>query len=85
MPLPTVGQGGPGEGESLPSIKADLDKLDTFKSAGPDGLHPPPLRELASIIAQPLAWILESSWRSGEVPNDWKRPMWCLSSRKGGK
>uniref|UniRef100_A0A7M4E7A5 Reverse transcriptase domain-containing protein n=1 Tax=Crocodylus porosus TaxID=8502 RepID=A0A7M4E7A5_CROPO len=57
MVLPTVGQGGPGEGDSLPSIEADLmkehlNKLDTFKSVGPDGLHPRVLRKLASIIAQ---------------------------------
>uniref|UniRef100_A0A7M4FEY8 Reverse transcriptase domain-containing protein n=1 Tax=Crocodylus porosus TaxID=8502 RepID=A0A7M4FEY8_CROPO len=63
----------------------DLDRLDTFKSAGPDGLHPRVLRELASIIAQPLARIFESSWRSGEVPDDWKRANVVPIFKKGRK
>ncbi|XP_059575866.1 small integral membrane protein 35 isoform X2 [Alligator mississippiensis] len=85
-----MGQGGPGEGDPLPSINADLvkehlERLDTFKSAGPDGLHPRVLKELASIIAQPLAQILESSWRSGEVPEDWKTANVVPIFKKGRK
>ena len=59
--MPAMGQGNLGEGDPLPSINADLlekehlEKLDTFKSAGPDNLHPRVLKELASVIAQPLA------------------------------
>ena len=76
--MPAMGQGDPGDGDPLPSINADLvkehlEKLDTFKSAGPDNLHPRVLKELASVIAQPLARIFENSWRSGVVPEDWKK------------
>ena len=45
--------------------------MDTFKSASPDSLHPRVLKELASIIAQPLARIFKNSWHSGV--EDWKK------------
>ncbi|CAM4609221.1 unnamed protein product, partial [Caretta caretta] len=50
-----------------------LEKLDAHKSMGPDALHPRVLKELAAVIAEPLAIIFENSWRSGEVPDDWKK------------
>ena len=85
-----MGQEGLGEGDSLPSINADfvkehLERLDTFKSASTDSLHPRVLKELASIIAQPLAWIFESSWCSGEVPKDWKKANVVPIFKKGRK
>ncbi|CAM5073433.1 unnamed protein product [Natator depressus] len=40
---------------------------------GPDALHPRVLKELAALIAEPLAIIFKNSWRSGEVPDDWKK------------
>ncbi|CAM4632151.1 unnamed protein product [Lepidochelys olivacea] len=46
-----------------------LEKLDVHKSMGPDVLHPRVLKELADVIAI----IFENSWRSREVPDDWKK------------
>ncbi|CAM5077200.1 unnamed protein product [Eretmochelys imbricata] len=50
-----------------------LEKLDVHKSMGSDALHPRVLKELADVIAEPLSIIFENSWRSREVPDDWKK------------
>ncbi|CAM4575936.1 unnamed protein product [Lepidochelys kempii] len=65
-------------GGDRPSVEKEvvrdyLEKLDEHKSMGPDGLHPRVLKELADVIAAPLAIISENSWPSGEVPDDWKK------------
>jgi len=44
--------------------------LDTYKSTGPDGIHPRVLRELAEELAKPLSIISQLSWLTGEVPED---------------
>ncbi|CAM5076222.1 unnamed protein product [Natator depressus] len=65
-------------GGDQPSVEKEvvwdyLEKLDEHKSTGPDALHPRVLKELADVIADPLAVIFENSWRSGEVLDDWKK------------
>ncbi|CAM5082384.1 unnamed protein product [Natator depressus] len=52
---------------------------------GPDALHPRVLKELADVIAEPLAIIFENSWRSGEVPDDWKKANVVPIFKKGKK
>ncbi|XP_077149043.1 P2X purinoceptor 4 isoform X1 [Ranitomeya variabilis] len=42
-------------------------------SPGPDELHPRVLKEIAEEIFEPLSIIFENSWRTGEVPEDWRR------------
>uniref|UniRef100_A0A8D2LR81 Reverse transcriptase domain-containing protein n=1 Tax=Varanus komodoensis TaxID=61221 RepID=A0A8D2LR81_VARKO len=53
-------------------VKGLLRALDITKAPGPDGLHPRVLRELAGVLSCPLASIFETSWRTGEVPEDWR-------------
>ncbi|CAM5149892.1 unnamed protein product [Eretmochelys imbricata] len=43
------------------------------------------LRELAELIAEPLAIIFENSWRTGEVPDDWKKANVVPIFKKGKK
>ncbi|CAM4581387.1 unnamed protein product [Caretta caretta] len=62
-----------------------LEKLDEHKTMGPDALHPRVLKELADVIAEPLAIIFENSWRSGEVPHDWKKANVVPIFKKGRK
>ncbi|KFV83933.1 Putative 115 kDa protein in type-1 retrotransposable element R1DM, partial [Struthio camelus australis] len=66
-------------------VRGHLAKLDTHRSMGPDGMHPRVLRELADVIARPLSIILARSWRSGEVPEDWKKSNVTPVFKKGKK
>ena len=59
--------------------------LNTYKSMGPDGMHPRVQRELAEMIAEPLSIIFERSWRTGEVPEDWRIANVTLVFKKSRK
>ncbi|GAB0206062.1 mitochondrial enolase superfamily member 1 [Grus japonensis] len=64
--------------EDLPLVEEDwvrehLGNLNIHKSMGPDGMHPRVLRELADVIARLLSIIFGRPWRTGEVPEDWKK------------
>ena len=64
--------------EDLPSVEKDwvrdhLRKLDPHKSMGANGMHPQVLKELADVLAEPLSIIFERSWRTGEMPEDWRQ------------
>ncbi|CAM5146718.1 unnamed protein product [Natator depressus] len=77
-------------GGDQPSVEKEvvrdyLEKLDVHKSMGPDALHPRVLKELADVIAEPLAIIFENSWQSGEVPDYWKKANVVPIFKKGKK
>lgn len=64
-------------------VKEYSDKLDIFKSAGPDEIHPGVLQELAEVISELLAIISESSWRMGEVPEEARKANTVPIFKKG--
>ncbi|CAM4531595.1 unnamed protein product [Caretta caretta] len=66
-------------------VRDYLEKLDVHKSMGPDALHLRVLKELVAVIAEPLAIIFENSWRSGEVPDNWKKANVVPIFKKGKK
>jgi len=59
--------------------------LDTYRSMGPDGIHPRVLRELAERLTKPLSIIYQQSWLTGEVPDDWRTAKVTLIYKKGWK
>jgi len=76
--------------DCFPLVKEDcvrdrLSNLDTHKSMGPDGMHPRVLRDLAGVIAEPLSIMSERSWRTGEVPEDWRKGSVTPIFKKGKK
>ncbi|GAB0183198.1 mitochondrial enolase superfamily member 1 [Grus japonensis] len=66
-------------------VREHLGKLDTHKSMGPDGMHPRVLRELADVIFKLLSIIFERSWRTAEVPEDWRKANVTPVFKKGRK
>lgn len=47
-------------------------QLDAYKSMGPIGIYFRVLRELADVILRALSVVFQWSWKSGEVPVNWK-------------
>ncbi|CAM5150489.1 unnamed protein product [Natator depressus] len=81
----TAWGGGDQPSEEKEVVRDYLEKLDVHNSMGPDALHPRVLKELADVIAEPLAIIFENSWRSGEVPDNWKKANVVPIFKKGKK
>ena len=62
-----------------------LRNLKVHKSMGPDEMHLRVLRELADKVAKSLSIVSERSWRSGEVPTNWRRGNITPIFKKGKK
>ena len=59
--------------------------LKPSKAAGPDGLHPTVLKEVAPVIAPTLAHILQKSLDSSSVPEDSRIANVCPLFKKGNR
>ncbi|XP_073532607.1 uncharacterized protein C10orf67 homolog, mitochondrial isoform X1 [Phyllobates terribilis] len=66
-------------------VREYLANINEFKSPGPDELHPRVLKEIGEEILEPLSIIFENSWRTGEVPEDWRRANVVPIFKKGKK
>jgi len=59
---------------SVAKVTTKLRRLNTDKSAGPDGMHQKLLSSCVRAIAEPLFMIYCASYSSGVIPEDWKKP-----------
>ena len=66
-------------------VSEKLKALNTNKSCGPDDIHPRLLSELADIISEPIAILLNLSIRSGKIPKEWKLANIVAVFKKGSK
>jgi len=66
-------------------VRDHLSILGAHKSMGPNGNHPRVLRELADVTAEQLSIIFERSWKTGEVPKDWRKASVTPIFKKGKK
>ncbi|KAI8487032.1 hypothetical protein Bbelb_352920 [Branchiostoma belcheri] len=60
---------------STAGIEKLLAKLNPAKAAGPDGITPRELKELAKELSPIVTIIYQSSLRTGQVPQDWKEAL----------
>ena len=61
------------------------EELISNMSHGPDEIHPRLLKELNSVIAEPLAKLFQNSLVKGVVPNDWREANITALFKKGSK
>ncbi|KFV91900.1 hypothetical protein N326_03559, partial [Eurypyga helias] len=66
-------------------VQEYLRNMKVHKSMGPEEIHLRVLKELADEVAKPLSTIFEKSWRSNELPTDWKRRNITLNFKKRQK
>jgi len=68
---------------STKGIEKLLARLNPTKAAGPDGITPRVLKELATELSPILTTIYKSSLHTGQVPKDWKEALVTPVFKKG--
>ena len=67
------------------SVRKKLESLKTAKSPGPDQVHPRVLKELAEVLSEPISIILNMSFESATLPDNWKTAHISAIHKKGSK
>ena len=62
-----------------------LNKLNTNKCSGPDGIHGKILKNSSSSLAYPLSQLFNTSFRTGIIPDEWKLANIVPVHKKGDK
>ena len=62
-----------------------LNNINPNKAPGPDGIHGKVLKNCATSIAQPLSILFNLSYRTGQIPNEWKSANVVPVFKKGDK
>jgi len=70
---------------SYQQVRDRLLKLKTFKSPGPDGIHPKLLNNCADAAATPLSLIFQKSFDERKVPDRWKLATISPIYKKGSR
>ena len=70
---------------TIPGIEKLLKGLDTSKSNGPDEIPLRILKECASEIAPMLTFIMQQSYDTGTLPDDWKSANVVALFKKGDR
>lgn len=60
-----------------------LQRLKLKKTPGPDGISNEMLRHLGPVSRAALLLVINTSWRSGEVPSEWRRATICPIPKAG--
>jgi hypothetical protein len=66
-------------------VRKQLQGLDSNKAAGPDGISPRVLKELADSLSAPLAEIFQTTIDTGTTPTQWKTALVTPIFKKGDK
>ena len=64
-------------------VEKELKSLKRRKAAGIDGIPPGPLKDASSVLAKPLAFIINLSLQTETVPSEWKIAK-VVAIHKGG-
>ena len=64
-------------------VEREVKSLKRRKAAGIDGIPPGPLKDASSVLAKPLAFIINLSLQTETVPSDWKIAK-VVAIHKGG-
>ena len=66
-------------------VTLKLEKLNKYKSSGPDNIHPHLLKETACTVNVPISMIFQESLRAGETPVDWRKANVTPIFKKGDR